>query len=278
VKVTAVTRVAAVIGRPVRHSASPAIHNAAFAATGIDTIFVALEVEPAQLGDAVAGMGAMGFVGASVTVPHKQAVRDLCSRVDPIARSVGAVNCLSFERGEVTGHNTDADGFVAALHDDLGTSFSGLRAVLLGCGGAARAVYVGLERAGAGSVDVIARSPEAATWASHGACPWSAEILHELLGRCDLLVDCTSRGLHPETEAAIPAPIPLSRLPGSATVASLVYHREPRLLKEARARGLRAVDGTGMLVYQAARAFELWTGCSAPVEVMRKALRRAVGR
>jgi len=270
--------VAAVIGSPIAHSLSPTIHNAAFAAVGLDAVFVPFRVEPEGLRAAVEGMRALGFLGASVTVPHKQAVLDCCDRVEPTARGIGAVNCLCFDHdGDVIGHNTDVDGFLESLRNDLRVEVSGLRAVLLGAGGAARAVHAALERGGAGSVSVVARTPAAGSWASAGAHPWTLEALRELLGPCDLLVDCTSAGLSAETETAVPAPVPLDELPPSAAVASLVYHREPSLLADARARGLKTLDGAGMLVRQAARAFRLWTGQPAPLAAMRAALRQAIG-
>lgn len=272
------TRVAAVIGSPIQHSQSPAIHNAAFAAAGVDAIFVALRVEPADLAAAVQGMRALGFLGASVTVPHKRAILEHCDRVDPAAERVGAVNCLGFAAGgEVIGHNTDVEGFAESVRHDLGLDVRGLRTVLLGAGGAARAAHAGLRREGAASVTLLARRPAAASWAPGGARPWNTEELCEALEGCDLLVDCTSTGLSEDAEAAVPAPVPLERLPAGAAVVSLVYHREPGLLGRARALGLKAHDGSGMLVRQAASAFALWTGLPAPVEVMRDALRRSLG-
>lgn len=266
-------RVAAVIGSPIVHTLSPVIHNAAFEAVGFDALFVALQVEREALGAAVAGMRALGFLGASVTVPHKQAVIEHCDRVEPTARRIGAVNCLCFDHeGAVVGHNTDVDGFLDSLRNDLRIEVSGLRAVLLGSGGAARAAYAGLERGGAASVGVVARSPERASWAGGAVHPWSASALAALVPACDLLVDCTSAGLSAATEDTVPAPVPLERMPAGAAVATLIYHREPALLTEARKRGLKTLDGEGMLVRQAARAFRLWTGQPAPLAAMKKAL------
>jgi shikimate dehydrogenase len=263
------TRVGAVIGWPVEHSKSPALHNAAFAAAGLDAVFVALPVHPDDLPAAVAGMKAMGFLGCSVTVPHKEAVAALCDRLTEPAATIGAVNCLSFEDGAVVGHNTDAGGFVDSLQE-AGINPAGRRAVLLGAGGAARAVAAGLHDAGA-TVDVIARSPDKYTWTQ--AHPWTAQTLADLSPHCDLLVDCTSAALDPTREASIPAPIPIEALPASAAVASLVYHREPALLAAARARGLQTVDGAGMLVHQGARALRLWLDLDPPIAAMRTAIR-----
>jgi shikimate dehydrogenase len=259
------TRVAAVIGWPVEHSRSPALHNAAFAALGIDAVFVALPVRPPALPAALRGMAALGFLGASVTVPHKQACLALCDRLDAAAEAVGAVNCLAFAGDALVGHNTDAGGFVDALASELGRDARGARAVLLGAGGAARAVAHGLAAAGAREVVVVAR--RAQDWCA--ARSW--DELAGLLPACDLLVDCTSAALGGE---AYPAPVPVAALPAGAAVASLMYGRPIALLDEARARGLAAMDGAGMLVHQGARAIAIWTGRPAPVDAMRAALAR----
>ena len=256
------TRVGAVIGWPVDHSRSPALHNAAFAALGIDAVFVALPVAPAALAAALRGMAALGFLGASVTVPHKQACRDLCDRLDGAAEAVGAVNCVAFAGDALVGHNTDAAGFVDALSGELGREARGARAVLLGAGGAARAVAHGLTSAGAAEVTVVARRP--ADW-----CPvrgW--DQLAALASGADLLVDCTSAALGSEP---YPAPVPVDALPAGAAVVSLMYGRPLPLLEAAHARGLPAMDGAGMLVHQGARAFTIWTGRPAPIDAMRRA-------
>lgn len=264
------SRVGAVIGWPVEHSRSPALHNAAFAAAGIDAVFVALPVAPGGAAAAVRGMASLGFLGASVTVPHKQAVMAACDRLDPSAEVVGAVNCLCFDAGSVIGHNTDAGGFADALAAIATGDPAGRRAVLLGGGGAARAVAAGLRGAGA-QIAVIARAPRRVDWIE--AAPWTAATLDDALPDCDILVDCTSAGLSAERENQLPAPVPVEALPPSAIVATLVYHRETALLAAARARGLATVDGAGMLVHQGARAFTLWTGRAAPVDAMWRAMR-----
>lgn len=270
--VTSATRLAAVLGWPVAHSKSPALHNAAFAASGVDAVYLALAVAPERLEAAVAGLRAVGALGASVTVPHKRAVLACCDRVDPVAARIGAVNCLELATdGALVGHNTDAAGFVDALQEGLGRSASGARAVLLGGGGAARAVAEGLREAGAGSIEVVARTPAKVDWIE--AAPWTADELGARLAGCDLLVDCTSVGLSAESEARLPAPVPLEALPGEAAVATLVYHRETALLAAARRRGLATLDGAGMLVHQGARAFSIWTGLQAPIDVLWRAMR-----
>jgi shikimate dehydrogenase len=269
--ITAATRLAAVLGDPVEHSQSPGLHNAAFAALGIDAVFVALRVGGERLAGVIDALAAVGALGASVTVPHKEAALACCHRISDDAARIGAVNCLELDGGEVIGHNTDAAGFADALRESLGDHLGGYRPLVLGGGGAARAVCVGLA-AMADEVPVIARTPERVTWTE--AAPWTAETLAARLPRTNLLVDCTSSGLSAAGEGALPAPIVLERLPGDAVVASLVYHRETRLLAEARALGLATLDGAGMLVHQARRALEIWTGKVVAPAVLYRAMGR----
>jgi shikimate dehydrogenase len=246
------------------------MHNAAFAKLGIDALYSALAVEPSELGPAIARLRSIGPLGASITVPHKTAVIEHCDEITPAAKSIGAVNTLEFrDDGSICGHNTDAPGYVRALHDATGILANGLRVVLLGGGGAARAVAHGLAEEGA-DLRLIARSPSKVEWMR--AEPWQAEVLAECLPNCDLLVDCTSMGLDAKRELTIPSPIPLERMPKGGIVSTLVYHRETKLLSDAKALRLERVDGSGMLLFQGVIAFELWTGQSAPVEVMRAAL------
>lgn len=265
------TRWAAVWGDPVDHSASPALHNAAFAALGIDAIFLAMQVPADRLADAVAGARALRPLGLSVTVPHKRAIAGLVDALAPPADRIGAVNCIEVrDDGGLIGHNTDAGGFADAVGD-----VRGARAVVLGAGGAARAVAAGLADAGAADVTVIARRPDRVDWTA--ARPWTAAELARLAPAADLWVDCTSAALSADRESAVPAPVPVDALAAHATVASLVYHRVPALLAAARARGLRTVDGRAMLLHQGARALRIWTGRQPPLDAMRAALDAALG-
>ncbi|HTJ46076.1 MAG TPA: NAD(P)-dependent oxidoreductase [Kofleriaceae bacterium] len=261
-------RLAAVLGFPIEHSRSPAMMNAAFAATGLDAVMVPLAVAPADLATVVRGLAAGGALGASVTIPHKEAVAQLCDDRSVPADELGVVNCLAFNGARIVGHNTDAGGFVDSLAD-VGFVARDRRAVLLGAGGAARAVAAGLAATGA-DVTVIARDPARVRWTR--ARPWTRAELDDAFASTDLLVDCTSTALDAAAEAPVVASLPMSALPKTALVASLVYHRAPLLLTTARARKLAILDGKGMLVHQGARAFTLWTGEPAPIAVMRAAL------
>jgi shikimate dehydrogenase len=227
--------------------------DAAFRAMGIDATMTRIGVPPERLADAIAELREGPAIGASVTIPHKSAVIPLCDAHTPEVEAIGAANCLEFRDGRVIAHNTDAGGFV----DSLG--FTPRHAVILGAGGAARAVAYGLR---GGHVAVVARRP--ATWITSHA--WS-ELPH-VLAHADLLVDCTSAGL----DAAAELDVPLSALPPGATVATLIYHHRTKLLERAAALGYSTLDGRGMLVHQGARAIAIWTGRAAPVDVMSRAL------
>lgn len=265
--ITGATRLAAVLGWPVEHSRSPQLQNAAFVAAGIDAVLVPIGVPPAGLAAVVSGLRAIRMLGASVTLPHKVAVAELCDELTPAARTIGAVNCLQLDGDALIGHNTDEGGFLDGL-TGAGFVLRGKRAVLLGAGGAARAVAHGLR--GGRAIEVIARRPEEVRWAP--AWPWTAEHLRDTFARADLIVDCTSVGLGDGEEAATVAELPLDALPATAWVASLVYHRPTLLLERARARGLATLDGRAMLIHQGARAFTIWTGAPAPIEAMSRAL------
>ncbi len=267
-EVRGTTRIAAVLGWPIEHSRSPQLHNAAFGHLGIDAVLVPIAVAPEHLGVVVSALRAAHVLGASVTVPHKLAVAAMCDDLDAAARAIGAVNCLQLVDGRWIGHNTDAAGFADGLVE-AGFDLKGKRCVLLGAGGAARAVAYGLREARA--IEVVARRPSDVGWAP--AWPWIDEHVRDAFSRADLVVDCTPVGLAPGAEEdAWLAALPLDALRPDAWIATLVYHRATRLVSAATGRGHRTLDGRAMLVHQAARAFELWTGTQAPLDVMAAAL------
>lgn len=277
------TRVVGVIGYPVRHSFSPPMHNAAFAALGLDFCYVAFEVAPDDLPAAVAGMKALGLVGLNVTVPHKVALLSLVDEVTEEAQLIGAVNTLHVRDGRVLGDNTDGRGFVASLVA-AGEEIQGRRGVLLGAGGSARAVSVALLRAGVAELTVSNRTAERAEalvefldrHVARGrvrTVGWNTSDLQSACAAASLIVNATSAGMSPRTEL-----LPIADLPplSSATlVYDLIYNpRSTRFLQLAAERGARTMNGVDMLVYQGALAFERWTGQAPPVDVMRQALIR----
>ncbi len=271
-------RVAAVIGDPVRHSRSPAIHNAAFAAAGIDWVFTAFEVPAGKGAEALDAIRVLGLAGMSVTMPLKAEVAAAADSVDEEVEILGAANCMvPLGDGRVHAANTDAGGFVAGLRADAGVSAEGLRVALMGGGGAARAVAWGLAAAGAADVAVINRTQakaeaaaSIANVASRAGRPGRVGAMDDIAA-ADVVVNATSVGMG--ADLSMPCDPRLLR-PGQVAV-DLVYEPiETAWLVALRQRGVEAHNGLSMLAYQAAAAFELWTGAEAPVAVMRQAALR----
>jgi shikimate dehydrogenase len=274
------------IGWPVEHSVSPAMHNAAFAALGLDWRYELLPTKPGQVAKAVDRLRREGYCGANVTVPHKQAVMPHLDDLTDDARAVGAVNTIVRRGDTLIGDNTDATGFLLAL-SKAGVTLPGVRALVVGAGGGARAVVDGLLQFPVVEVLVLNRSVERAEVLARNldrrgdqrprlrVLPLTPEMLLESAYVSDLLVNATPVGLWPQVDASIwPDGVPL---PEHLAVCDLVYNPlETRLLQQARTAGARAIGGLEMLVQQGALAFQLWTGEQAPVGVMRNAARKAL--
>jgi len=269
------TGILGIIGHPVGHSLSPRMHNAALRAQGIDMVYLAFDVAPQSLAQAVGGVRALGFRGLNITIPHKEAVLGLLDEVEETARRIGAVNTVVNESGRLVGHNTDMIGFSAALHGLRPEGAAGLTCFVAGAGGAARAVVAALMLEGAREVRVCNRTVERAEALCAQASSWGGTYCvvvppgeaARAAGECDLLVNATSVGLASSVKDSV---VPVDILHSHQMVMDLVYGPEPSaLVREARARGASATDGGEMLVMQAAGSYELWTGLSAPVEVMR---------
>lgn len=264
---TARTRLACLLGHPVAHSRSPEIHNAAFAATGFDAVYLAFDVVPAAVGSAVGGLRALRLLGANVTVPHKRAALGLADERTPEAAAVGAANTLFWDGDRLVADNTDASGLGTVLERDVGLA-AGDAVALLGAGGAARAAAVALGRVGA-SVRVVARRRAAAeevasVAAEKGAADAAAATFDEPVGPPPRLVlNATPLGWHGE---ALPAPF--LRFTPDQVALDLVYGVDTPFLTAARAAGARGIDGLGMLVAQAGASFERWTGLPAPLDAM----------
>jgi shikimate dehydrogenase len=263
--ITGATRVVGIIGDPVGHSRSPAMHNAAFAALGLDWVYVAFPVPRGEGAAAVRSVATLGLAGLNVTMPHKADAAAACDNLSSEAAALDAVNTVVNADGRLAGHSTDGDGFLRAL-DDEGIAVAGQRAVVVGAGGAARAITHALGRVGA-HVTVAARRPDAARSAASLAPGSVAVALDELpVDRFDLVVNATPIGMDGE-----PPPFDTARLHDGQFVFETVYPAETPLLREARARGLRAAGGLGMLVHQGALSFSLWAGFEPPLDVMRAA-------
>lgn len=274
------TELVGLIGWPVTHSLSPAMHNAAFAARGMNWVYVPLSVPPGKVEAAVRGLLALGFRGANVTVPHKQAVMPFMDELGESAQALGAVNTILVREGRLVGENTDWRGFLDALRAG-GFNPGRKRALVLGAGGGARAVIYALVREGA-QVSIYNRTPTKAAGLAQDlqkGMPHAKIFLLNAFPSCldefDLLVNATPVGMWPESDSSPwPEDVPL---PSHLTVFDLVYRPLwTKLLKKARKDGARSIGGMEMLVRQGALAFEMWTGEAPPLEAMRAACEKAL--
>lgn len=277
---TAITfQLAGLIGDPVSHSRSPAIHNAAFAHLGLRAYYECWPTPASQLAARIESLRAPHILGANVTLPHKIAVLSLLDRLTSYASSIGAVNTIvRMEDGSLEGDNTDAPAFLSSLREDAGYTPSGERVIILGASGAARAAVVALVQAGAAEIVIINRTLERAEElladilldSAHEPTLYAIApgdpMVETLIADASLIVNATSLGWHSNE-----TPLAATLIPPKALVFDMVY-RQTRLLCEAAARGAQTIDGLGMLVRQAALSFERWTGHRAPLEVMRAAV------
>lgn len=286
IAVTGKTRVCGVIGDPIEHTMSPVMQNAAFRETELDYIYTAFRVPAQGLKAAIDGMRALNIRGLNVTIPHKVAVIPMLDRLDPLAERIGAVNTILNEEGTLTGYNTDAIGFRRAMVDK-GTDPAGKNVLVIGAGGAARAIAFALAEDRA-SITILNRQEEL-DWAEAIATrisdsyevPVFAAVLNrqnleQFVPLSDIIVNATSLGMTPNARAT---PVPADLLCSGQLVFDIVYNPyETRLLREAKANGAKTLDGLEMLVWQGALAFQLWTGQSAPVDVMRQAAIKVLSR
>jgi len=267
------TKVVGLLGHPVEHSLSPAMQNAAFAEMGLNYCYVCLPVRPEMLGRAVAGLRALSFAGANVTVPHKEAVMPLLDELDGEASFIGAVNTVVNRDGRLSGYNTDGRGFMKSLEEE-GISVDGERILVVGSGGAARAICYYLSEKAAEvrlfDVDYAKAGKLALDLASRGR---NVRAINQLEGleEAAIVINATPLGL----KESDPLPFDVRGLRTGQTVVDLIY-RETSLLREAAKQGLRGLSGLGMLLWQGVLASELWTGRMPPHDVMRKALLQAI--
>ncbi|WP_435317524.1 shikimate dehydrogenase [Haloarchaeobius sp. TZWSO28] len=258
------------VGNPVGHSLSPPMHEAAYEVHDMNARYVTFEPAPDQFATAIEGAEALGISGLNVTIPFKQ---DVLSLVDPdeMAARIGAVNTIDFSGTQPTGHNTDADGARRALEEQGDATLDGATAVVVGAGGAGRAIAFALADAGS-AVHIVNRTVERATSLAAEvpeASGYGLDALPELVPDADVLVNATSVGMEEDV-----SPVPAETLHGNLVVLDAVYKPlETRLLRDAAECGATTVDGAWMLLYQGAIAFELWTGRDAPIDEMNEALR-----
>lgn len=277
--IDAQTKFCGVIGNPVGHSLSPAIHNAAFRKLGLNFVYLAWQVE--TIGDAIKGLRALGnFRGASVTIPHKVAAIPFLDRVETTARRIGAINTIVAEKGELVGCNTDATGALRALREG-GVELKGRAIVILGSGGAARAIAFAVaaesraEKLTLLGIDDLERATLAQEIRSQGALtvedfPLDETALRRALPDAQVLIHCTPVGMCPHADSTC---VPASLLHAGLSVMDIVYNPlETRLLKDAKRGGCKTIPGLEMFLNQAVTQFELWTSQPAPVDVMRQVL------
>ena len=276
IPITGKTRICGVIGDPVEHTMSPAMHNAAFKKLGLDYIYIPFRVKTAELDKAIAGMKALNMRGLNVTIPHKVAVMKLLDRLDPLAEKIGAVNTIVNDDGVFTGYNTDATGFLQPLLEKC-LELSAKSIVILGAGGASRGISSILAEHGARLVilnrnleraEHLARQVFKNTGKTVTVAELSAVNLKKTIGKVDILVNATSVGMSPNSNET---PVPADLLRPELVVYDIVYNPvKTRLLREAEAAGAETIGGLDMLVWQGALAFEKWTGQKAPVVLMKK--------
>jgi shikimate dehydrogenase len=270
------SRICGVIGDPIEHSMSPVMHNAAFEKLGLNYLYVPFRVKKEELDKAIAGMRALNIRGLNVTLPHKVAVIPLLDKLDPLVQRIGAVNTIVNDDGALTGYNTDATGFLQALLE-RGIKPRGKNVVIIGAGGASRAISLILAERGSNLIILNRTLDKAREYASSisQACHREAKALElneenlaKVLEKADILVNATSVGMSPNGNET---PVSPDLLRPSLTVFDIVYNPiKTRLLREAEAAGAETISGVDMLVWQGALAFELWTGAKAPVKLMRE--------
>ena len=266
-----------VLGWPLEKTLSPTIHNAAFRRLGFDWAYLSFPVPPEELENAIGGLRALGAIGANVTIPHKETVVAFLDQLSGDAAAIGAVNTIQRVGDRLIGHNTDVDGFREYVAGDAGITVRGVKTVVLGAGGAARAVVKALDELGAGEIAICTRNMERGSpvaelvgTASATVHPWSEATA--VVGDAAVVVNATPLG----TEGADPVP-GAAWHPGQSVVDLVYSPPNTPLVEAARAGGAHAWGGLGMLVRQAAASFQLWTGQDPPLEVMSAAAVHAIG-
>ena len=273
---TVKTKLVVLLGLPLGHSVSPAMHNRVFEKLGMDYCYIPVEVSPENLGTVFAGLIKMNVAGFNVTIPHKIRIMSHLDELDPLARAIGAVNTICIKNGKTKGYNTDGEGFVRSLEETAALSVQGKRIFILGCGGAVRAIAMTLAFKGAGKIYICNRTLSKAKSLTEEinekisdcaeAIERRPETMEPLLQECDVLVNGTQLGMHPNEDAS---PIDKSLLNKNLIVSDIVYNPlMTKLLKEAQQLGCTVVDGLGMLIYQGAAAFQLWTGVDPLIKEM----------
>ena len=274
-KISGSTTLVGVIGNPVKHSLSPVILNAAFREAKINWVYTAFETPEEKLADAIGGIRALGIAGLSVTMPHKAKVCSLLDEISDSAQTLNAVNCIVNDAGKLKGHNTDGDGFLDAVKHDAGLDVAGKKVLVVGSGGSARSIIYSLGKAGAAEIAVINRTKKKALDALELAGPIGRYVeeneISEVVSEANLVINATPVGMS-DTGGTANFPIEPNLFSKGQLAVDLIYHPISTPWMEAlRDREVETHGGLSMLIFQAARAFKLWTGKEAPVDAMRKA-------
>ncbi|MBD2502696.1 shikimate dehydrogenase [Anabaena azotica] len=286
--ITGKTKLLGVIGHPVEHSLSPVMHNAALAQLGLDYVYLPFPIAPDNLEVAIAGLASIGVEGFSVTIPHKQAIIPLLDEISPIAQAIGAVNTVTRRDNQWVGTNTDIEGFISPLQTTYKQDWSQKTAVILGNGGAARAVVAGCHQLGFAEIHVVGRNVQRLEEFRHS---WenspigenlqvhSWDHLAKLIPQANLLVNTTPIGMYPKIDESPLSSEALTDLPAGAIAYDLIYIPQPtQFLQKAQQQGAIAIDGLEMLVQQGVAALKIWLQQdNIPVDVMRQALKKQLG-
>jgi shikimate dehydrogenase len=265
------TKLVGLFGDPVSHSISPEIQNRAFEALELPFRYLAFQIKGEELPAAVAGAKAMGFVGFNVTIPHKQAILPLLDELAPSAQRVGAVNTVRRDGNRLIGYNTDGEGFTRALEDELGITPKGRTFLLLGSGGASRAVSLTLAAQGAARIIIANRTVEHAQSLAQDIASIGGDVtaislsgLSRWSGEAEIIINTSPVGMYPHVDTE--PLLPLDLIQDDHVICDLIYNPRPtKLLREAARRGARTMDGLGMLLWQGALACQIWTGKLPPI-------------
>ena len=280
--ITGKTKTLGIIGWPVSHSLSPVMHNAAFTALSLDYSYIPLPIHPDHLEQGIKGLKSMGFVGANVTIPHKVSIMPYLDELDHSAKLTGAVNTIVIKEGKAIGYNTDAQGFVLSLlvkNITLTDKF----VVIMGAGGAARAVVSGLLEHNVANIMIGTRNVEKAAefiqnfpaYTNLQGCNWDEPLFKKAMEQCDILINCTPIGMEASSQATLP--INWETIPANAVICDLIYNPPlTQFLADAQNRGHVIINGAGMLIEQGALAFELWTGKNAPRQIMSASITKLI--
>lgn len=278
-KIDSKTNLFCVFGNPVSHSLSPIMHNSAFEHLKLNSVYMAFKIKDIEAG--VSAIKAFNVKGVSVTIPHKVSIMPFLDKLDPGAQKIGAVNTIVNKNGKLTGYNSDSIGAVAALEEK--TEIAGKKTAILGAGGAARAIGFGVQEKG-GRVIIINRTIEKGKQLAHDLGTEFCPLSDFNPAQCDILINTTPLGMTPDTDSMPinpdqikPDQINPDQIKPGMTIMDIIYNPlETKLLKHAAAKGCKIIDGLSMFVYQGAIQFELWTGKTAPIDIMKKTVKQAL--